>query len=161
MKTITFQFVTEDSDLSALIRWKTDSEISHVNLCTPDGFLQGALLEGGIQKRPANYSTFTLQLFVTIPCTDEQYDTFWSYANGRVGEHYNKAGIVGIALGKSITNPADSFCSEYASECIMAAGIFNIAKDVTKVDPELLRMMLMSQAGATETRIESAKGVSA
>ena len=156
MKTITMQFVTEDCVDSAMIRWKTDSEISHVNLLTEDCWLQGALMEGGIQKRPRNYAKFSLELLVTIPVTDEQYDTFWTYANSRVGYNYNKAGILGVALGKSITNPADSFCSEYASECIMAAGIFNIAKDVTKVDPELLRMMLMSQNGATEERIEGA-----
>lgn len=161
MKTLTFQFVKDKSIEGAAIRWKGDSDWQHVNLCTPDGKLLGALMEGGIQKREPNYANFELQSFVTIIVTDEQYDTFWTYAYSRIGEAYNKKGILGEVLGTSVSDPAHDFCSEYGSVCIITADIFYIAKDPDKVDPDELYLMLCSQPGATEQRIPAAKGVGA
>ncbi|MFL6314786.1 MAG: hypothetical protein ACJ71W_21995 [Terriglobales bacterium] len=76
MRSITFQFVRGEAFISHLIEWKGDSEISHVNVVTPDGKLLGALMQDGVKIRPADYAKFVLQIRVTIPATDEQYEKF-------------------------------------------------------------------------------------
>lgn len=154
MKEITFQFVTGKEAASELIRWKTDSEISHVNVVTPEGKLLGALMNGGIQVREANYDHWTLQILVTIPVTDEQYDEFWKYALSQVGGKYDSKGIMGIALGNNMHDPKESFCSEYMTKCINAGKVFRIAKDPSKIDPETLRLLVTSRDGAAEKRIQ-------
>ena len=154
---ITWQFVTTSDEVSALIRWKTDSEISHVNAVTPEGKLLGALLDGGLQEREPNYGNFTLQILVTVPVTDEQAARFWQCLRSRIGEHYNCLGIVGIALGNNLTGSGHEFCSQAQSDAIIFAPIFRIAKDPSKIDPETLRLLLMAQPGATEKRIENPK----
>ncbi|MFL6314787.1 MAG: hypothetical protein ACJ71W_22000 [Terriglobales bacterium] len=73
--------------------------------------------------------------------------------NGKVGCAYDKAGIVGIALGKNIAGPGTVFCSELQARAIQDAGIIWIAKDASKIDPEMLRLLVTAIPGATEERI--------
>lgn len=153
-KQITWQFVTGNSAASELIRWKTDSEISHVNVVTPDGKLLGALQDGGVEVRDFNYDHFSLQILVTLTVTDEQYAKFWQYANSKVGTKYDSKGILGITLGNNDHDSNKVFCSEYQSDGIVFAEIFRIAKATSKIDPETLRLLLMAQPGATEQRIQ-------
>jgi hypothetical protein len=156
MKTITFQFVRGDAFVSHLIEWKGDSEISHVNVVTPDGKLLGSLMDGGVQIRPADYEKFALQIRVTIPVTDQQYDAFWKDAYSTVGEKYDKAGIVGIALARNISTPGENFCSEWGTRRVnqnSPAHILWIAKDPSKIDPETLRLLVTAIPGAKEERI--------
>jgi hypothetical protein len=160
VKTITFQFVTGNEAASALIRWKTDSEISHVNVVMPDGKLLGALLDGGVRVRDANYCKFTLQILVTVPLTDTECFLFWDSIAEAIGQQYDRAGIVGIALGNNLCAPGEVFCSELITRYVnqnSAAKIVHIAKDPSKVDPEMLRVVLTAIPGATEKRIEEQK----
>jgi hypothetical protein len=153
MKTITWQFSTGDSRISTLIRWKTDSEISHVDVVTPEGKLLGAHIEGGVQVREPDYMQFKLRIQVSIVVTDQQYAAFFAFVNSMVGRSYDSAGIVGIALGENICAPGEVFCSELQTRGIEAATIVHIAKDPSKVDPEMLRVVLTAIPGATEKRI--------
>jgi hypothetical protein len=153
MKDITFQFVRGTSVASHLIEWKGDDEISHVNVVTPDGKLLGSLMDGGVQVRAADYEKFVLQIRVTIPVTDEQYDKFWASVNAKIGWKYDKAGIVGIALGRNIERAGTVFCSELQAKAIQDAQIIWIAKDPAKIDPETLRLLVTAIPGATEERI--------
>lgn len=153
MKTITFQFVQGSSFVSHLIEWKGDAEDSHVNVVTPEGKLLGSLMDGGVQVRPADYAKFALQIRVTIPVTGEQYDKFWRSVYSRVGEKYDKAGIIGIALGINLASPGKVFCSELQAKAIQDAGIIWIAKDASKIDPETLRLLVTAVPGAKEERI--------
>jgi hypothetical protein len=50
MKTITFQLSTSDAEISSLIRWKTDSEISHVDVVTPEGKPLGVYIAGELDE---------------------------------------------------------------------------------------------------------------
>lgn len=154
MKELTWQFVSGKGEISELIRWKTDSEISHVNVVTPEGNLLGALMEGGVEIRKPDYDKFTLQILVTLPVTDEQYEAFWQYAYSKVGTKYDKKAILGITFGDNRNDPNKVFCSEYQAAGIIAANIFRIAKDPSKIDPEVLRLMIMTQPGVTEKRIQ-------
>jgi len=153
MKSITFQFVHGTGLGSRLIEWKGDSEVSHVNVVTPDGQLLGALLNGGVKVRPRDYEKFALQILVTIPVSDEQYDAFWKDAESHIGEQYDCAGIVGIALGTNIKDAGEDFCSEWPCKSLTAAGIVRIAKDPSKIDPETLRLLVTAIPGAVEQRI--------
>jgi hypothetical protein len=153
MKGITFQFVRGDALISHLIEWKGDSEISHVNVVTPDGQLLGALMQDGVKIRPADYAKFALQIRVTIPVTNEQYEKFWASVNAKVGCAYDKAGILGIALGDNIAGPGTVFCSELQAKAIQDAQIIWIAKDASKIDPETLRLLVTAIPGAKEERI--------
>jgi hypothetical protein len=164
MKTITFQFVRGEEFVSHLIEWKGDSEVSHVNVVTPDGKLLGSLMDGGVQARPADYAKFALQILVSIPVTDEQYDAFWKDAYSTVGEKYDKAGIIGIALGRNIHAQGQNFCSEWGTRRVnrdSPANVLWIAKDPSKIDPETLRLLLTAIPGATEQRITANAGLSA
>jgi hypothetical protein len=151
-KSITWQFSTSDAEISSLIRWKTDSEISHVDVVTPEGKLLGAHIEDGVRVRDFNYSKFTLRIFVIVPVSDEQYAAFWAYVNSQVGCEYDKAGIIGIALGRNICAPGEVFCSELQTRGVEQARIVHIAKDASKVDPEMLRVVLTAIPGAQEKR---------
>lgn len=154
MKNLIFQFSTGDSKLSELIRWKTDSEISHVDVVTPEGKLLGAHIDDGVRVREPNYMQFTLRIRVTIPVSDAQYIAFWAFVNSKVGSTYDRAGILGIALGGNLAAPGDFFCSELQACAVRAAAIVHIAKDPSKVDPEMLRVVLTAIPYATEQRIQ-------
>lgn len=153
MKTITFQFVRGESLVSHLIEWKGDSEISHVNVVTPEGKLLGALIADGVKVRDLNYAKLELQILVIVPVTDAQYEEFWASVNSRLGEQYDKAGIVGIATGENISGPGTMFCSELQAKAIQDAQIIWIAKDASKIDPETLRLLVTAIPGAKEERI--------
>jgi hypothetical protein len=153
-KAITFQFVRGEQFVSHLIEWKGDGEDSHVNVVTPDGRLLGSLMDGGVQIRPADYEKFALQIRVTIPVTDEQYEKFWASVNAKIGEKYDKAGILGIAMGINVASPGKVFCSELQAQGIKDAGIIWIAKDASKIDPETLRLLVTAVPGAKEERIQ-------
>lgn len=153
MKSITFQFVRGESLVSHLIEWKGDSEISHVNVVTPEGKLLGALMADGVKVRDFNYAKFALQILVIVPVTDTQYEKFWASVSSRLGEQYDKAGIVGIATGENISGPGTMFCSELQAKAIQDAQIIWIAKDASKIDPETLRLLVTAIPGAKEERI--------
>jgi hypothetical protein len=163
MPHITWQFSTTDNEVSAVIRWKTDSEISHVDVITPEGKLLGATGDGTRIREP-NYETFRLRIEVEVPVTLEQYNKFWSFMNSQIGGTYDFAGIAGIALGRNICAPADNFCSELQARGVNifppGAGIVWVAKDPSKVDPELLRVVLTAIPGAKERRNPPTLGTS-
>lgn len=154
MKSLTWQFSTGDSTISKAIRWKTDSEISHVDVVTPEGRLLGAHINDGVLVRELDYMAFDLRIRVTVPVGDEQFEKFWASVNSKIGEKYDKAGIAGIALGDNLAGPGTVFCSELQAQGIKDAGIIWIAKDSSKIDPETLRLLVTAIPGATEKRIE-------
>ena len=119
----------------------------------PDGRLLGALLNGGVQIRPADYSKFSLQILVAFPVTEDQEKAFWASVNAKVGQQYDVAGIVGIATGINLSRAGTMFCSELLAQGIKDAGIIWIAKDAAKVDPETLRLLVTAIPGAEEKRI--------
>ncbi len=158
---IPFQFVQGSGLASWAIRWKTDAEFSHVNIRTPDNKLIGSLMKGGVQVRPLDYDTWKKQVYVFVPVTEEQYHLFWEDALADVGMKYDRAGIVGIALGTNLHNPKQSFCSEWGTRKVnqdSKARIVTIRKDPSKIDPDTLRLILSAIPGAWEEHIPAAPG---
>jgi hypothetical protein len=153
-KTITWQFSTGDDAESALIRWKNDSEISHVDVITQNGDLLGARFKGGVLVRKPDYAKFLLRILVTIPVTDEQYSLFWDFVTSKIGQKYDTQSIIGIALGNNQSQPGTEDCSELQSDGVKAGVIFQIAKASYKIDPETFRLLVTAVPLATEVRYQ-------
>jgi hypothetical protein len=165
MNLITFQFSRPDTNsekfLNRLITEGIDkltrAEISHVDFVTPEGTLIGAHIEGGVQERPADYAKFGLRIRVTFPVTDDQADAALAYARSKIGTRYDAEGILGIAIGDSrLHNAHDLICSCLGSNIVdnEQYRIVWVANDHWLVTPNELRMVLTSQPGATEERIQ-------
>jgi hypothetical protein len=164
MTTITFQFSRPDSAsekpwdriISEGICKMTRSEICHVDYVTPGGTLIGAHMDGGIQERPADYQKWGLRIRVTIPATEEQAAALLISERALVGTAYDINDIFGIALGDARLHDANKLiCSgAQALEIWLKHRIVCVAKEPWQVSPEELRMVLTSQPGATEERIQ-------
>jgi hypothetical protein len=174
MASVTLQFSRPDLEkekwsqriVSEGIMKETRSEICHVDIVTPEGTLIGAHIEDGIRERQPDYQAWGLRIRVTIPATEEQAAKLYAYARSMIGTPYDSKDILGIALGDArLHDSAKMICSGFASEAIdTQSGIVRVAKDHWQVSPEELRMVLASQPGAVEQRIEGnglAKGATA
>ena len=156
MKTITWQFSTpkEQNEISKLIRLKTCSEISHVDVLTTDGkYLIGAHIADGMLARKVDYEEFGLRIQVTVDVTDQQCRLFWEYINSIIGQQYNCAGILAEATGFELTQQGHTFCSEAQADGIKHCGRFKLMKDSCLIDPETLRMVVSSDYSSVERRI--------
>jgi hypothetical protein len=79
---------------------------SHVECVTPDGKWLGQHEDGGMQARPAGYDHDQVdiidgrrcEIFVELPCTQEQHDAFYAAANSAIGEPYDWEAILGFAV---------------------------------------------------------------
>jgi hypothetical protein len=115
---ITLQFVREAHMASGLIAWFGAGEFSHVDAVFPDGRLLGARhrpiggTEGGVQIRPADYSTFVRRVVMEVPCSDEQEQGFYGYLRNQVGKPYDSSAIWGFVTGRDWRNPERWICSE-------------------------------------------------
>lgn len=155
MKQLTFHYVTSSNPGAELIRWKTDSEFSHVEVLTDDGASYvGALLKGGVAIRPLDYQVWPLELFVTIEVTDAQHQDFWAYVLSKIGETYDTLGIVAEALGNNWHQKGELFCSEFMGTAVIQGTppIRRVAKELNKLTPEEHRL-IMTDVCATERRV--------
>jgi hypothetical protein len=155
-----FSYPKNPDIVSKLIKEKMGSEISHVDVfvpttLSPDGMAKwlGAHSDTGVQLRDLNYMEFGLAIQVTVHVSAEQYQDFWKYILARVGDQYNKAGIVGIIFDRALKEEGHEFCSEVQADAIKAAKILNIRKESCMIDPEQLRLIVSSPIDATEVRI--------
>ena len=162
--TITWQFsYPKNPDaVSAIIKEKMGSEISHVDVEVPASFsndnkvcLLGAHAQDGVQIREIDYMEFAVRLRYTLPVTTQQFVDFWNFILGRVGDQYDKAGIVGIVLNRAIKEKGHEFCSEVQADAISNANILNIRKNSCMVDPEQLRLIVASPIDCIEVKIYS------
>lgn len=155
MPTITWQFSTPKAQdfVSKSIKEMTGSEISHVDVLTPDGKLLGAHATGGVQIREPNYEDFGLRIRVTVPVTQEQFDKFFAYVNSKVGEPYNHAAIAGIAMNRDMSEAGHEMCSQLQYEGTIAAGLLQHAKQPNMVSPEAFRFAISTRLDASEQRI--------
>ena len=112
---------------ASLIRWLTNSEVSHVDLVVPRAIalrytkqplqsregLLGSRLDGGVQLRPSDYARFTkvVRVGALVPDMDAAY----AYAFSQIGKPYSKQAIVDMFLHRHRPvpmNPSRWFCSE-------------------------------------------------
>lgn len=174
-----FSYPKHPDVISAIIKEKCGSEISHVDVkvpgnlatlfnkstkniswtpfipFTPDGNAKwlGAHADTGVQIRDENYLECSVQLLYTLEVSYQQYKDFWSYVLGRVGDQYDQIGIAGIVLNRALKEAGHEFCSELQSEAIAEAEIFKIRKESCMLDPEQLRLIIASPMNCKEERI--------
>lgn len=85
---------------SAVIRWRTDFGISHIEFQRPDGSTLGARADGhGVAERPASFNRDQENIILaTFDGIERAHD--WVLKN-RLGFEYDFKGIFGIAFGKA------------------------------------------------------------
>jgi hypothetical protein len=148
MAQLKFQFSTANTVIDWIIRTRTDSDISHVDVVLPDGRLLGAqLLEParsggrGVQIRQPKYAAFTKTSTVTLEVSELQAKTFWDFVLAQVGQPYDIYAILGLAFHRDWRDPNHWFCSELQAAGAEAAKILNIATDVNWIDPQTLLLL--------------------
>lgn len=113
MGIIRVRFIENRGFLSSGIAWWTGSLFSHCEFGTPEGTWIGALVNGGVQERAANYCVPSREYYYEIPCTDAEETELLRWARSKIGTQYNKKTILGIALHfRKSNNPEDDDCSE-------------------------------------------------
>jgi uncharacterized protein YycO len=130
---ITLQLVTSSGWGSALIRWRTWSDYSHVDFVLPDGKLLGARSEGGVQIRPANYENFTKLAQYQIEAPQAVLD----YAQQQIGKPYDMRSIINFGLHRDWREDDSWFCSELVAASFEHGGfpLLNIEESVSRVSP--------------------------
>ena len=124
---ITIRFVTAHDPVSEGIRhfeygfWAT-----HVEALMPDGTLLGAHADGGVLARPHDYdaSAFTKEIYVHLPVTSEETDSFHSFLRTQVGKPYDFLAIAGIVAQRDWQSDDRWFCSELIASALCHSGIF-------------------------------------
>jgi hypothetical protein len=73
---------------------------SHVECVRPDGKYVGSHADGGFLARDPGYdgATPSQELFLDLPCTQDQHDAFYAYIEASIGELYDWAAIPGFAM---------------------------------------------------------------
>lgn len=141
------------SIVSALIRWHTDSQFSHVEFELPGGATLGSRfsLRGklarcfgwnfwrdldGVQVRPPTANRRqTLVAYKTFPKIEDA--AIWGYKN-RVDSPYDLLGILGIVSATGWAESHDDFCSEFVTECANAVYVIPQNNPAHKTVPDHL-----------------------
>jgi hypothetical protein len=143
MKMFRLRFVTQEEVESDIIRDFTRSLWSHTETVLEDGSYLGALMEGGVQIRPANYCTPKREMRYAIPVEDDQYVKAMDFAHAQIGKGYNKMGILGLTLDTGWSNSDEWFCSQLETAISVAGGfpMLNVLPNYTrKITPEMLHL---------------------
>lgn len=114
---ITVQFSRKRDPFSALIRWFTWSQYSHVDLVLPDGRLLGATALRGVDIREPEDFEAVKRFTVDAP-TD-----VLKLASLQVGKPYDWPGIFGIVGRHDWQDPSRWFCSELVAWAFQSAGV--------------------------------------
>lgn len=144
MPDLIVRFVTEKGFVSAGIRWVTYSDFSHVELGLPDGTWLGAHASGGVQIRPANYMTPSLERVYALPVSQMYYDLATAYAHAKIGTDYSMGDIARIFFRSRATkSPRGLICSWFVLNVLESAGLFplNVQPGYNfKVTPDMLHL---------------------
>lgn len=144
---ITLRFVTGDDVVSNGIRnfeygyWAT-----HAEALMPDGTLLGAHADGGVQARPHDYDKdqFTKEMYVQIPASPEETDTFHSFLRSQIGKPYDFVAIAGIAMARDWQAQNKWFCSELQAAALCHCGVFpsHLATEFNHITPRDLLLIV-------------------
>ena len=128
---IILRFVSSNDIVSRIIRGgELGFLYQHVEAKMADGTLLGAHWDDGVQARAADYDkAYEYDLYVTIPCTDEQAATFETFLWSQVGKPYDEVAIAELADG-FVTGEAPNWpnspswiCSALQTAALLTAGI--------------------------------------
>jgi hypothetical protein len=114
---IRLRFVAGKDDISIAIILRSQIAMpftpSHVEAVRPDGKYIGQHLRGGMQAREPGYDKDILahELFVDLPATVEQSDSFYAFVNSKIGAPYDWASIIDYVLPVDFHLFGDAICS--------------------------------------------------
>lgn len=148
MAFIRLRFVdTNDNLVSRIIRgaelgcaWSHVEAVTPIDAEHPAHNYLGALMQGGIEERPASYDrTWTRQLLVDVPATDAQSAAFYAFLRSKCGLEYDQVAIAelaeGMLTGEAPNWPSsDSYiCSALQTAALLAAGIIKAAPTTVRL----------------------------
>lgn len=144
---VTLRFVSEDDPLSRLIKVLSPL-VSHAEFVTPDGYALGARYEGGVQKRPLDYASFTTEIHVEIPTAHA--DEVYAAAAAHIGEPYDWKAILGFVVEEDLHDPGHCICSAFCTEMLQANHVLHpsVFEPSETTPHDLLRMV--EQLGVTK-----------
>lgn len=170
MGIITLRFVTGNDPTSDLIRVQGGTSMpfipSHVECVSQDGKSWiGQHMQGGMESRPVGYDADSLitlldgtmsQLFVRLPCTDEQETAFYGYVHDKIGMLYDWVSILGFVLTEVHLHTVGSLiCSAIMSAALRTKGCewfpMPLTKPFHKISPDALLLMLSSHVQIDHT----------
>lgn len=157
---IRIRFVAGTAHSSALIRAQAGVSMpftpSHTEALTQDGqFYIGAMNEG-ITRHPVGYDDGKVlilpdgrkaECIVALPCTDEQEEAFYAFAESKVGLPYDWPAIAGFADPLlNLHTPFHEICSAFMCWCLRnpAAPFFKwpMTKPFHRISPDMLLLIL-------------------
>lgn len=146
MAIITLQFVGSGGPINWIIKTRTNSGISHVDVVLANEDLLGSQLHekdgDGVRIREPNYKKFDKIIRVNLQVTDEQYNKFWEFLLQQVGKPYDLMAIIGLTAHRNWRETDSWFCSELVSAALEYAGIFTIRTLINWVDPQTLLLLV-------------------
>lgn len=155
---VTLQFSTERAIDSAIIRFLTWSDISHVDIVEPvTGQLLGARLHGGVQLRPVDYSSFhkVIRAEIELPNLAAEQAVL-SAARSQIGKPYDWTGILNFGFQRNWREEDSWFCSEFVAWSFEKAGyaLLNVGAEVWRITPrDLLLSPVVIVCGAACSRV--------
>ncbi|HEX5236145.1 MAG TPA: hypothetical protein VFW25_12540 [Silvibacterium sp.] len=124
------------------IRELTGSLFQHVEFGTRARTWIGAHVGGGIQERPFDYASYTLEYYYEIPCTDAEELAHEAWMRSRIGTKYNVIDIVGLMFQRrTLTRSHEYICSQFYADGMLrvfgAQRFLNVQADWTyRITPE-------------------------
>jgi hypothetical protein len=123
---IRLRFSTTNSLIpSAVIRWRTDSDQSHVEFINEAGCTLGSRWslrksDNGVRVRPPSSTTHQKRV---LEATFVGIENAYTKGINLVGTPYNLKGIFGIAVSKDWTDQGELDCSNFVFVAAQRAGV--------------------------------------
>lgn len=118
---IKLRVIAESNIESELIRYWTWNQFSHVEFIRSDGYL-GSRLNGGVQIRPFDYITPSLEKILTISLQPNEEAKIWSWALAQIGDSYGWRDVVDQAVHEDVLAPKGMDCSHFVSKALFQGG---------------------------------------
>ncbi len=138
------RFITSNDFVSDAIRLVTFAEFSHAEIVTETGSYIGAHDDGGVEERPADYCSPSVERRYAIPCPDDVYAKIMAYARAAVGTTpYDFRDIAGLLFHRDISTKGRAICSEFVFEAARQAGLYLLNVEAGRsnlVTPETLHL---------------------
>jgi hypothetical protein len=138
-------FSTDDSLLSKVIRCRTNSEFSHVDISINGGsFISSKPFVGVASAAVESYrSKFVFDFLIT----DRQVERIKSFYEETVGAKYDWCGALGVGLNRDWENPEFWYCSEWAAMALQLADVIAVPAWYSGVTPQYLLVAMQSGFG--------------
>lgn len=132
------RLITENTIESAVIRFWTQSQWSHVDLIIPEYGYLGARPDG-VEIRPWDYCKPTKSTIGTIDCSEDATTKIISAALTQLGKPYDWLDILGIVLRQDWEERNAWICSRLFFWVCLQGGIqLQNISELNRITPELI-----------------------